>query len=151
MRPKMAAPADFSGIYSILDSAKLCDRCLCSQNGTLCGITMITFLIARFMGPTRGSSRADRTQVGPMFGPMNFAIWDYFPLFSAVVFFFLQNAIYFCKCVSVHPDIIKARRCAPEALLYWLPYRHKRADIKLKRYIGSSSFYALLTSTQRPL
>ena len=32
-------------------------------------------LITRFMGPTWGSSGADRTQVGPMLAPMNFAIW----------------------------------------------------------------------------
>ena len=32
-------------------------------------------LIARFMGPTWGPSGADRTQVGPHVGPMNFAIW----------------------------------------------------------------------------
>ena len=33
-------------------------------------------LIARFMGPTWGPSGADRTQVGSMLAPMNFAIWD---------------------------------------------------------------------------
>ena len=32
-------------------------------------------LIAMFMGPTWGPSGADRTQVGSMFSPINFAIW----------------------------------------------------------------------------
>ena len=38
-----------------------------------------TSLIARFMGPTWGTSGADRTQVGPCWphvSPMNFAIWE---------------------------------------------------------------------------
>ena len=34
--------------------------------------------MARFMGPTWGPSGADKNQVGPMLGPMNFAIWDVF-------------------------------------------------------------------------
>ena len=32
--------------------------------------------ITRIMGPSWGPSRADRTQVGPPVGPMNFAIWE---------------------------------------------------------------------------
>ena len=32
------------------------------------------------MGPTRGPSGANRTQVGPHVGPMNFAIWAYHKL-----------------------------------------------------------------------
>ena len=32
-------------------------------------------LIARFMEPTLGPSGANRTQLGPMLAPMNFAIW----------------------------------------------------------------------------
>ena len=32
--------------------------------------------IARFMGPTWGPSGAVRTQVGPMWAPRNFPIWD---------------------------------------------------------------------------
>ena len=35
-----------------------------------------TSLIARFMGPACGLSGADRTQVGPIVGPRNLAIWD---------------------------------------------------------------------------
>ena len=34
-------------------------------------------LVARLVGPTWGPSGADRTQVGPMLAPMNFAIWDF--------------------------------------------------------------------------
>ena len=35
----------------------------------------VNTLIARFMGPTWGPSGADKTQVGPMLGPMNFVFW----------------------------------------------------------------------------
>ena len=59
--------------------------------------------IARFMVPTWGPSGADRTQVGPMLGPMNFAIWVYILgwgllnlhqfIFLLVIFLVLQKKL----------------------------------------------------------
>ena len=40
------------------------------------GVSVTPSLMTRFMGPTRGPSGADRTQVGPM----NFVIWDSQPV-----------------------------------------------------------------------
>ena len=37
-------------------------------------------LIARFMGPTRGPSGGDRTQVGPVLTTYNFFIWELFDI-----------------------------------------------------------------------
>ena len=42
---------------------------------TLGPFTSFITLIARFKGPTWDPSVADRTQVGPHVGAMNFAIW----------------------------------------------------------------------------
>ena len=40
------------------------------RNVCMCMCAMVTPLIARFIGPTWGPSRVDRTQVGPMLAPL---------------------------------------------------------------------------------
>ena len=52
---------------------------------------IILSLIAKFMGPTWGPSGADRTQVGPMLVPMNFAIWViYWCMFLLTIIIYLS-------------------------------------------------------------
>ena len=51
-------------------------------------------LIARFMGPTWGPSRADRTQVGPMLAP-----WT---LLSGIVFKWMFSSINVCVWIKMH-------------------------------------------------
>ena len=50
------------------------------QTETINDVSHSLTLIARFIGPTWGPSGADRIQVGPHVGPMNFAIWEGIPL-----------------------------------------------------------------------
>ena len=57
-----------------------CDRCRVWQHSFT--------LIAQFMGPTWGPSGTDRTQVGPMLAPENFAIWAILEvMFSSASYF----------------------------------------------------------------
>ena len=68
----------------------------------VCLLTGVTTLIARFMGPTWGSSGADRTQVGPML-----AAWTcYLGIYDLMC---LQTFVF-------HGDYICALLCRPSYL-----------------------------------
>ena len=86
-------------------------------------VSFATTLIARFMGSTWGPSGAGRTQVGPMLGPMNLAIWGSSLFIRATNLRIKEPSlfyrhIYFCVIViQVNRDLLalKPSKFTPEA------------------------------------
>ena len=80
--------------YCLIHVGRIC--CQSSSNGYLLACSTCISLIVRFMGPTWGPSRADRTQVGTMLTP-----WT---LLSGPIMVTASNLLY-CRVFLIALDI----------------------------------------------